>query len=770
MSEPTGPEIEQLRAQLAEARARVAALQAGAAPAADPPDAAGAPRLEFLAEAGGRISMARDAPQILRLLVEAAMQLTGAARGTAGLVAGAEMVFREVREHGEWRPLDLHIGAEAASALTRRRTPYFAGPDESEPPTPALAPAVGEEGFAHVPLLGRAGEVIGCFQIYPDAAAPAASAEARPVLQVLAAAATAALDAARVLAERERAQDALRRQYAFTAAIAESLAEGLVALDVEGRVTFLNPAAATMLGWPQDALLGQFFHDRVHYQYPDGRPMSRRDCALMAAVNKGRAYRAAHDVLTRRDGALLPVACAAEPLLAAGQLAGAVVTLHDITQQLELEQARAVLLTAEQSARADAEATEARMAFLAEASVVLASSLEHEVILTALAQLAVPRLADWCAVDLLDDDGLLRRVAVAHTDPAKVALAHELARRFPADPKAPTGAYQVARSGRPEMAPDISDALLAELVSPPELLAIIRELGLRSSLSVPLTARGRTLGVITLIFAESGRRYDSAQLGLAEDLARRAGLAVDNARLYREAQAAVRVRDEFLSIASHELKTPLTSLQLQAQLLLRLANRGTLSAMEPGRVRAMLETSERQIKQLTRLIDDLLDITHISAGRLQITPGEVDLVEVARNVMEQFGVAAARAGCALTLRAEQPAIGHWDRARLEQVAGNLLSNAIKYGRGQPIEIAVTADAGRARLAVTDHGIGIAPHLHARIFERFERGVSAEHYGGLGLGLYIVRHIVESLGGAIRVESAPGAGATFTVELPTALPP
>jgi c-di-GMP phosphodiesterase len=269
-------------------------------------------------------------------------------------------------------------------------------------------------------------------------------------------------------------------------------------------------------------------------------------------------------------------------------------------------------------------------------------------------------------------------------------------------------------------------------------------------------------------------------LGISEDITdhkrAREELAASQARQAREqaareaAEQAVRGRDEFLSIASHELRTPVTSLQFAVQAILRLMQKGTLAEQPPETVRDVLETAERQSRKLARLIDTLLDVSRIHAGRLTVTRAPVDLADVARDVVRQAEGEARRAACFVTLHAEGPVIGMWDGARLEQVVTNLLDNALKYGAGRPVDVRVQADAGGARLTVTDRGIGISPERQAHIFERFERAASAEHYGGLGLGLYIVRRILEALGGTIQVDSRPGQGSTFVVELPLEAPP
>jgi PAS domain S-box-containing protein len=255
------------------------------------------------------------------------------------------------------------------------------------------------------------------------------------------------------------------------------------------------------------------------------------------------------------------------------------------------------------------------------------------------------------------------------------------------------------------------------------------------------------------------RRADEQALQLAREQAAR-----------REAEAGVQARDRFLSIASHELRTPLNSLQINLQLLLRAARDGSLHDRLAPRAPAILEACERQVKVFTRLVNDLLDISRIAAGRLELRLADVDLAAVVRDAVAHFGPELAQAGCPVTVDADAPAVGRWDRPRLEQVVMNLLSNALKYGRGKPVEVSVRADAESARLTVRDHGIGIEPEDRERIFTRFERAVTGHDYGGLGMGLYIVRQLAEALGGSVRVDSEPGAGAAFTVDLPRAGPP
>jgi signal transduction histidine kinase len=239
---------------------------------------------------------------------------------------------------------------------------------------------------------------------------------------------------------------------------------------------------------------------------------------------------------------------------------------------------------------------------------------------------------------------------------------------------------------------------------------------------------------------------------------------VELARLYAQATRALRERDDFLSVASHELRTPLTSLLLQSQSLRAKAVRSELPELAKR-----AEVIRRNVERLSALVASLLDLTRITAGRLDLELEDVDLAELAAEVVARFEDEAARAGSELVLEGEGPVVGRWDRLRLDQVVTNLVSNAIKYGRGKPVVVRVAAAGDRAVLTVKDQGIGISGENQHRIFERFERAVSERNYGGFGLGLWIVRQIVGALGGTVRVESAEGEGATFTVELARATP-
>lgn len=397
--------------------------------------------------------------------------------------------------------------------------------------------------------------------------------------------------------------------------------------------------------------------------------------------------------------------------------------------------------------------------FLSEASAVLATSLDYELTLQRLASLSVPFLGDWCAIDIVQQDRPYRRMATAHVDPGKASLIAEVQERWPPDPNHSSGYPKVLRTGEPELHPDIPPSRLQEAADDPDHARYLEMLGYLSMICVPLNARGRVLGAMTFVIAGGSRRFGERDFELAKDLGRRAGQAIDNAILLRQADDAVLARDEFLSVASHELRTPLTALHLLVRTLR--APDGSPAELTPEK----LEIAERQVQRMSKLVNQLFDLSRVTSGQLGLELEEVDLSSIARDVAARMAAEAFEAGCVISVRTPAPVVGHWDRFRLEQIATNLVSNALKFGRGKPLEISVEDRGTEARLTVRDGGIGILPEHADRIFERFSRATPGRRYEGLGLGLYIVRQILDALRGRISVESEPGKGALFVVDLP-----
>ena len=416
----------------------------------------------------------------------------------------------------------------------------------------------------------------------------------------------------------------------------------------------------------------------------------------------------------------------------------------------------------------DQHEAEERARFLSRMGELLASSLDYDTTLEALAGLMVPTLADWCIVDVQHAAGHFERAQVVAAPSADPALVREVRAMAPVPREKPVYPPAVALcEGRASLVPEVTDTLMRQVAQNAQHLEAMRRLGIRSLLTVPLLAHGRILGALTLLMTRTDRRYSLADQTFAQELAHRAALSVDNARLYREAQEAIRLRDEFLSIASHELKTPLTPLSLKLQAIDRAAALHPDSPLTPL-VRSHVAAGLRQVRRLAALMVDLLDVSRIVSGSFLLKRERVDLMAVVHEVTALFVPRAQQQGSVLRVSAEGSLLGQWDRTRLEQVVANLLDNALKYGSGSPVDVSVTVEPDVVRLSVRDQGIGIAPEQVGRIFDRYARAVSERNYGGLGLGLYITRTIVESEGGRVWVESQLGQGSTFRVELP--LPP
>jgi PAS domain S-box-containing protein len=538
---------------------------------------------------------------------------------------------------------------------------------------------------------------------------------------------------------RTRAEARLRESEEFFRRLVAGVEDyAIFRLDTHGYIVSWNAGAERLLGWRGEEVLGQHFG----LFYPEeerarGDPLRH----LNQALAKGRC---GHDTWrVRKDGSPFWATDLLVPLRGEdGALGGFTKVTRDISEQ-----------------RRGAD----RQRFLVQASSLFAQSLDHDTTVRNLLGLVVPYLADGCLIDLEGQEHQ-RELGAAHVDGAKAELLKRLQRHYPGGSHPDSPRARVWRSGRTELLPVMRDVDLQRLAVDEEHLRLLRAVAPHAALVVPLPARGRILGTLLLLATEPGRGFGSAEQDLAEALARRAAYALDNASLYWKAQEAVRARDEFLSIASHELRTPLTSMHLQMQMLLRAAHRARAESPAIEALADRLEAVERQEKRLAKLVDHLLDISRITTGRLGLELETVDLADVVRGVAARFEEDLRQAGCELRLSAPTQLLGCWDRVRMEEVVTNLLSNAVKYGAGRPIELTLEAQNGWIRLRVRDQGMGISPEDHVRIFERFQR-VSRSAQGGLGLGLWIVRAIVEAMRGTVRVESTLGAGAAFTVELP-----
>jgi PAS domain S-box-containing protein len=528
-------------------------------------------------------------------------------------------------------------------------------------------------------------------------------------------------------------------------AMLDGAPDAILLVDGTGVIRLVNERAERLFGYSRSELLG-------------------RPSTLVLPDDVRAARDVQRDVYgLRRDGSRFLAEISVSPLVTdGGPLITAVV--RDITDRRRLEDDRVDRGRVE-VARAHAEEIGRRASFLAEASRVLAASLDYEATLRSVARVAIPYLADYVLVDVLETQGQLRRLAAAHRDP----LLEERLASAPVQAPGTSGTSgtsaldAVIERGEPTLVRDVSDDWLAARARDAEHLGAAVGARPTSLMLVPLRARGRTLGVVSFALLNGTRRYALADLALAEDLAQRAALAADNARLYREAQDASRAKDEFLAVLSHELRTPLTPVLGWVRML----RTGTLA---PEATERALDTIERNTRLQAQLVEDLLDVSRIIAGKLSLNLRPVALGPIVDMVIEGAAASALAKSIAVTRQVEPdlPRI-EADANRLQQVVANLLSNAVKFTpAGGRVDVGVARAGDNLRLTVADTGDGLAPEVAPHIFDRFRQADSTitRQYGGLGLGLSIVRHIVERHGGTVQATSdGPGHGTTFTVTLP-----
>ncbi len=572
------------------------------------------------------------------------------------------------------------------------------------------------------------------------------------------------------------------------AAILRSVGDGIVVHDPEFRVVYANDAAAHLLGYERAADLtglllgtvreryeardeagallapGDFAGERVargeadsveqllRLRFPDRS--EERWTEVRASAVRGSEGRARLVVNVLRD-----VTRSVDQQRAleeqASQLEESAVELETKLDELQVRTREA------EEARAAAEAAERRSGFLSEAGRVLSSSLDYEVTLRSVARLSVQDLADWCVVHVMGEEGELHRLEVAHADPEKLRAALELERLYPPQDGRDTGVMTVIRSGKPELYPVITDEMLAATARDEEHLRRLRELGIDTAMTVPLVARGRTVGAIQMLGA-APKRYGPGDLALAEELARRAAAAVDNARLYAEAQEANRAKSNFLAVVSHELRTPLNAIMGYTDLL----DAGVAGELEADQHKHLgrIRTSS---KHLLQLIEEILEYARIEAGREDVRIDVARITDIAAEAAAVVEPLSAAKGLELRVDADPAAAVRTDTRKVRQILLNLLSNAVKFTEHGSVELQATVEGEEVVFRVRDTGIGIPADMRESIFQAFWQveQPNTRRTGGTGLGLSVARRLAHLLGGTLTVDSQPDQGSTFTLRLP-----
>jgi len=548
------------------------------------------------------------------------------------------------------------------------------------------------------------------------------------------------------------ARDAQRRARDFSTLFQEAPIGLGIAEDVECRRVLPNRALAEMLGVPPAEQRGDAAEVDAHVTLrkltPEGTPLELEDHALQRAARTGQPVRAVDVEILRPDGARLSLVEFAAPLFDDdGRPRGAIGAFLDVS-----------------SRRRAAE----EQRFLAEATRLLNDTLDYQDTLAQLVRLAVPSQADYSLLDVLTPEGDVARVGLSHHDPEKQAFLTEALVDTPRGQGLRTerGLLNMVRSGQPLLWSVITPEFLVEHGVLPHHIEFLKGVDLRSLLVVPLFERDRVVGAFAWARHTGRPPFDDRDLALAEEVARRASVAVENARLYREAQTANRLKDEFVATLSHELRTPLNALIGWTELLLS-------GQLPPERQRLAIEAIDRTARLQSQITNDLVDVSQAASGAFRLVPRPVAAGEVVRSAAEAFRLAAESKGVRLAVHvaADLPHV-YVDPDRLQQIVFNLVANAVKFTPEGTVDVDARVANGRLEVDVRDTGIGIAPGFLPFVFDRFRQadGSISRQYGGLGLGLSIVRSLVELHGGQVSVHSeGEGKGARFTVWLPANAP-
>lgn len=552
----------------------------------------------------------------------------------------------------------------------------------------------------------------------------------------------------------ERSLEAsIARQVKRTEAMIAGMADGVMLVDGEGKVVFINPAGEQLLGTGVVGVPMDRHADTYGLRDIDGRLLDASEVPAAQALSTGKAAKDMTVVIDHGgEGKRLAVSMSAVPLQEEDRVTGVIVSFRDITERRRLEEEMQV-----QAERAQ---------ILADAGAFFASNIDPVWVTQAVVERVAEVLGDWAAIVMrVPDSTDLRVSAIHHRDMASLGIAWSYMYRQPLV-VGEGNIGQVISSGYPSLTSSLEGSH-REASAATTYHAV--QMKLASLLVLPLRSRREIIGALVIAAHDPERQMTDQKLPLAEDLAERAALAIENARLYteqvdarRKVEDLSRLKDEFLSIASHELRTPVTSIKGYTQLAKTLINENDLVTS-----REYLDVALDQIDRMSRLILELLDVSRIETGRLEIRRESIEWMSFVRGVVARHHTAVSDRQFHLEVD-EGETMVNGDRDRLEQVLGNLLENAVKYSPdGSDVTIRVRDDDERVITAISDRGIGIPTDEISQVFERFHRGrqVSSTNYGGLGLGLYISKQIVERHGGTIWVESREGQGTTFYFSLP-----
>lgn len=563
------------------------------------------------------------------------------------------------------------------------------------------------------------------------------------------AAATALVGAwllSRELERRLEVEAALRASRAKFEGILAIAADAIITVDESQRILHFNHGAEQLFGYAEREVLGEPLSRLLPARVREVHARHVDDFGRGAEVARRMGERRAIHGL-KRDGSEFPAEASISRLDLPGSRLYTVV-LRDISERL-----RAV----------------EHQRFLARAGAVLATSLDYESTLRSVAHLAIPHLADCCLLAVSEGGeerergGVVRTVVSVHDDPERTRVLRGLERRRIEAVGTPFGIGGVLADGRRLVRRRVADGWTRHEAIDPSLAGDLEALGVQGFVTLPLVARDRVLGALTLVATDAPRAYDEADLAVADELSQRAAFALENARLYQEAQRASQARDEILGVVSHDLRNPISAISMCARVLLE------SPPAEASERRELAEAIFESTHLMQRLIQDLLDVSTIESGHLKVYPRRESLARIVESAMTMVREGASERGVRLqsALPSDLPPV-EVDSQRLEQVLANLLGNAVKFTeRGGTVTVEGIAEASCVRVAVRDTGVGIPPEHLPHIFDRYWHARRQSRTVGTGLGLAIARGIVEAHGGMLTVESTPGVGTTFIFTLPVA---
>jgi signal transduction histidine kinase/transcriptional regulator with GAF, ATPase, and Fis domain len=735
-----------------------------------------ASRLQGLQELTTALSSALTAADVAAIIVDKGVSTLGAWAGSMVLLTSDGKMLERVRAVGypeemlaRWPHIPLD-GPFPLSEAVRERTPVLIGDDRTlsarYPHLTTERATTGTRAVAAVPLIvdGRTLGAIGLsFRSEQDF-----SSDERAFLLYLAAKSALALERARLYdealgarREAQKALDELGEERARLDTIVQQMPAGLLIAEapsgklVRGNEQLEHILRRQFIASPNIAAYADW-----QFSSPSGVTLLPEEFPLARSIMHGERVVGESLGVERGDGTRGFVTVSSTPILDRdGRIIAAVATVYDVTDQRRSEES---------------------LRFLAEASSILAASLDYEDTLPTIAKLAVPFLADACIIDVVEVDGGVRRVAAVHREASR-ASAVETALRATPDPTAlHHPVVRALRTGMsdlfPEYPPPIRSARPGGVertsadfprISGEHLRAdsydFLGDLRPTSLIVVPLFARGRTRGAITLIIENGGRRYGTQELSLAEEFARRAGLAVDNARLYQDAQVANNAKTDFLGVMSHELRTPLNAIIGYTELLLM-----GVPAPIPDSGRQQIERVRNAAHHLVHLIDEVLAFSRLETGREEVRRGSAQLSAVVTEAASVIAPLAVDRRLELRIDApSEPVTLETDVGKVRHILLNLLSNAVKFTDGGQIVLTARLENGDVRFDVRDTGVGIAPQHHERIFDPFWQveNQASRRIAGTGIGLSVARRLARLLGGDITVSSRPGEGSTFTARVP-----